>query len=96
MGGKLRQLGPILCVALGIALSPVRGLSETLRFVFLADSRGESLSEPINTPVLNTIIAQLEALSPRPAFVVFGGDMAYRAMSTARTCSRPGKISSHP
>lgn len=53
-------------------------VGESLRFVFLADSRGETLANPINTPVLNAIIAQIKALSPKPAFVVFGGDMAYR------------------
>jgi len=53
-------------------------IGEILRFVFLADSRGESLDNPINKPVLKAIISQIKALSPKPAFVVFGGDMAYR------------------
>ena len=61
-----------------VVLLPVSGYCETQRFVFMADSRGESLTEPINTPVLKAIIAQIQALSPKPAFVVFGGDMAYR------------------
>lgn len=57
---------------------------ETLRFVFLADSRSDSYGDPpapanfINTPVLNAIVAQILALSPQPSFVIFGGDMAYR------------------
>jgi hypothetical protein len=51
---------------------------ETLRFVFLADSRGDSLSNAVNLPVLNAIISQIGALSPKPSFVIFGGDMAYR------------------
>jgi len=51
---------------------------ETLRFVFLADSRGDSLKGPVNTPVLTAIISQIGALSPKPSFVIFGGDMSYR------------------
>lgn len=57
----------------------------SLRFVFLADSRRDSYGNPpivpanfINMSSLNPIVAQIGALSPRPAFVVFGGDMAYR------------------
>ncbi len=51
---------------------------ETLRFVWLADSRGDSLKGPVNAPVLNTIISQIGTLSPKPSFVIFGGDMSYR------------------
>jgi hypothetical protein len=54
------------------------GTDETLRFVFLADSRGDSLGDPVNTPVLTAIIDQINALSPKPSFVIFGGDMSYR------------------
>jgi hypothetical protein len=56
----------------------VVGTGETLRFVFLADSRGDSLDHPVNLAVLNTIISQIAALSPKPSFVIFGGDMSYR------------------
>ncbi|MEI7896802.1 MAG: metallophosphoesterase [bacterium] len=51
---------------------------ETLRFVFLADSRGDSLKEPVNIPVLTAIRNQIYALSPKPSFIFFGGDMSYR------------------
>ena len=51
---------------------------ETLRFVWLADSRGDKLDNPVNTPVLNAIISQIATLSPKPSFVIFGGDMSYR------------------
>jgi hypothetical protein len=54
------------------------GKSEKLRFVFLADSRGDSLDNAVNTPVLNAIIGQINALAPKPSFVIFGGDMSYR------------------
>ena len=51
---------------------------EKVRFVWLADSRGEALSTPINTEVLNVIISRIDTLSPKPSFVIFGGDGAYR------------------
>jgi hypothetical protein len=51
---------------------------ETLRFVWLADSRGDSLKHPVHTEVLNPIISQIAALSPKPSFVIFGGDGSYR------------------
>ena len=54
------------------------GTGETLRFVFLADSRGDSLDHPVNLPVLTAIISQIGTLSPKPSFVIFGGDMSYR------------------
>ena len=57
---------------------PPVGTSETLRFVFLADSRGDSLKHPVNYEVLNAIISKIDSLSPRPSFVIFGGDMSYR------------------
>ena len=57
---------------------PPVGTSVALRFVFLADSRGDSLDHPVNTEVLNAIISQIATLSPKPSFVVFGGDMSYR------------------
>lgn len=57
---------------------PPLGLSESLRFVFLADSRGDSLGDMIDTTALNPIIRQIGKLNPAPSFVVFGGDMCYR------------------
>lgn len=57
---------------------PVIRLDETLRFVFMADSRGDSLNIPVRTPVMRAIINQIATLSPKPAFVFFGGDMSYR------------------
>jgi hypothetical protein len=81
MNCKIKRIVSILCLVAAIVpvvFLPVSGYCETLRFVFMADSRGDSLTEPINTPVLSAIIAQIQALSPQPAFVVFGGDMAYR------------------
>jgi len=56
-------------------------MGETLRFVFLADSRGggdTGLGHPIHTEVLVPIIQAIKNLNPPPKFVIFGGDMAYR------------------
>lgn len=79
---RIKRIVSVLCLvaALGAAaLLPASGYCENLRFVFLADSRNDhSLTDPINTAVLNAIIAQIQTLSPQPAFVIFGGDMAYR------------------
>ena len=78
---KIKRIVSVLCLVAALfsaALLPTSGHCEKLRFVFLADSRGDSLTEPIDTPVLNAIIAQIKNLSPQPAFVVYGGDMAYR------------------
>jgi hypothetical protein len=57
---------------------PPVGVTETLRFVFLADSRGDSLGYMIDTTALNPIIRQIDTLNPRPSFIIFGGDMCYR------------------
>ncbi|MCX6160922.1 MAG: metallophosphoesterase [Ignavibacteriae bacterium] len=65
---------------------PPVGTGETFRFVFLADSRGEALDHPVNDTVLNAIITQISMLSPKPSFVMFGGDMSYRGyIDTAYT-----------
>ena len=53
------------------------GTGESLRFIFMADSRLDSLEQPVNTPVLNAIINQISTLSPKPSFVMFAGDMSY-------------------
>jgi len=78
---KIKRIVLVLCLVAAIVpvvLLPVSGYCETLRFVFMADSRGETLHDPVNTPVLNAIIGQIAALSPKPSFVIFGGDMSYR------------------
>jgi PKD repeat protein len=81
MISRVKRIVSVLCLAAALfsaALLPASGWCEDFRFVFLADSRSDSLSEPVNTAVLNPIIAQIKALSPPPAFVIYGGDMAYR------------------
>jgi hypothetical protein len=75
----------VLCMVAASSCSNTPSPDETLRFVFLADSRSDSnggapyaAANFINTPVLSAIVTQILALSPRPSFVIFGGDMAYR------------------
>lgn len=57
--------------------NPTTGKSGSLRFIFMADSRVDSLVHPVNTPVLNAIINEISTLSPKPSFVMFAGDMSY-------------------
>ena len=85
MAYKIKRIVSVLCLVaalFAVALLPVSGYCETLRFVFLADSPvGTPPSNPqpidlINTAILTPIINQILALSPRPSFVVFGGDQA--------------------
>lgn len=86
MTSKIRRTLSVLCLVAAIAsvvLSSVSGFCETLRFVFLADSRGGNETIPIN-PVLNNIIEKINHLHPRPVYVVFGGDMAYRGFIHGR------------
>jgi hypothetical protein len=82
---KIKRILSVLCLAgalCAVALLPVPGHCENLRFVFLADSPvgtpppNPAPTDLINTAVLNAIINQILALSPRPAFVVHGGDQA--------------------
>ena len=85
---KIKKIVSVLCLvaALGAAaLLPASGYCENLRFVFLADSRSETqapdpdhLDAAINTPVLSAIVKKILTLSPKPSFVIFGGDQAYR------------------
>ncbi len=65
-----------VAAVLAAALPTVSGHCETLRFVFMADCRGNSASDLIDTTVLKAIDEQILALSPRPSFVIFGGDQA--------------------
>jgi hypothetical protein len=93
MGYKIKRIVSVLCLAAALcaaALLPVPGYCENLRFVFLADSPvGTPPQNPqpidlINTAVLNPIINQILTLSPRPSFVVHGGDQAsYGAINGA-------------
>jgi len=81
MAYKIKRIISILCLIAAICsvtLLPASGYAENLRFVFMADSRGSYGTPIINTAVLDAINTKILALSPRPSFVVFGGDQAYR------------------
>ena len=87
MNYKIKRIISTICLVaavVSITLFPVSASCETLRFVFLADSRASNtakpspLDDPVNTEALTPIIEKIKELNPRPAFVMFGGDMSYR------------------
>lgn len=84
MTDKIQRMISTICVVAAIVsvmFFPVPASCETLRFVFLADSRGTEatgLEHPIHTEVLVPIIQAIKNLHPQPKFVIFGGDMSYR------------------
>ncbi len=71
----------LIAVILSAALPAVPGHCENLRFVFMADGRGDSLDNIVNMPILSAIESQILALDPRPSFVIYGGDSVYRGYS---------------
>src|SRR3989339_1580694 len=81
---KINRIVSILCLAAALCsmtLLPASGYAENLRFVFMADSRGNSPvppNPPINTDVLDAINKKILTLNPLPSFLIFGGDQAYR------------------
>jgi 3',5'-cyclic AMP phosphodiesterase CpdA len=68
-------------------------LAAPFSFVAMSDSRGDSLSEPINAAVLSAMVAKVLALQPRPAFVLFAGDLVFGQ----RDCpaGRPLRLAEH-
>jgi len=71
----------LVAAILSGSLPIATGHCETLRFVFMADGRGDALDDLINTDALDAINSQILALSPRPSFVIYGGDSVYRGYS---------------
>ncbi len=62
---------------------PAQDNAVSFRFVVTGDSRstnhrGNNWSSYINVPVLSSINKRILALDPRPAFIVFNGDLASR------------------
>lgn len=51
---------------------------QSLRFVWVADTRGDANNDVIDTTVLTPIVNSILALNPAPKVVIFGGDAAYR------------------
>jgi 3',5'-cyclic AMP phosphodiesterase CpdA len=81
MTSKIKRIVSILCLVAAIfsaALLPGSGYAENLRFVFVADSRGDYGTPIINTAVLDAINKKILTLTPLPSFVIHGGDQAYR------------------
>jgi hypothetical protein len=63
-------------VILPAALPTASGHCENLRFVFIDDGRGDAPDDQVKVTVLNSINSQILLFSPRPSFVVYGGDIA--------------------
>lgn len=67
------------CSCRSIPSGEIRESDETLfRFVFLGDSRGDYKADPpvyLAEEVFQKIIKRILALSPKPEFVIFNGDM---------------------
>ena len=88
MTDKFRRIVPVLLLVAAIGaviLLPASLYAENLRFVFMADSRGDYGTPIINTAVLDAINTKILALSPRPSFLVYGGDQAYFRSVSPRT-----------
>jgi hypothetical protein len=47
-------------------------------FVWVADARGDTNAQVVDTAVLTPIVDRILAMSPAPKVVIFGGDAAYR------------------
>jgi hypothetical protein len=81
MPDKIKRIVSVLCLVAALfsaALLPAAGYCENLRFVFMADSRGDYGTPIINTAVLDAINTKILSFSQRPSFVIYGGDQAYR------------------
>jgi 3',5'-cyclic AMP phosphodiesterase CpdA len=91
---KIKRIVSVLTLAaaiVSVVFLPKSASCETLRFVFLADSRGGNETEPINEPVLKAIILKIQNLPTTPSFVVFGGDMVYRGWINGHDILQEGK-----
>lgn len=70
---------------LAAAILPVSGHCAPLRFIFMADSRGQNDGDNIiNKPVLKAINDQILALPKRPSFVIHGGDQSRRGYARGK------------
>jgi len=76
-----RRIAASLLLVLALC-APCR--AEKLRFAVMGDGRGASPEESVNLPVLGEINARLTALDPKPAFVLFTGDMVYRSKNAGQ------------
>ena len=66
---KIKRIVSVLCLLAAIcsaALLPASVYAENLRFVFMADSRGDYGTPIINTAVLDAINTKILALPTRP------------------------------
>jgi hypothetical protein len=58
--------------------------AEKLRFAVMGDCRGASPADSVDLPILTEINARLMALDPKPAFILFTGDLVYRSKNAGQ------------
>jgi hypothetical protein len=70
----LRTFSLVFAIIYGV--TPVQA-DQSQSFVWVADTRGTGINDPINTSVLNPIVNTILGLNPAPKVVIFGGDPSY-------------------
>ncbi|WP_295457717.1 autotransporter domain-containing protein [uncultured Thiodictyon sp.] len=66
-----------LLIAILCQVSPVAA-EQSQSFVWVADTRSDNNTDPVQTSILTPIVNSILALDPAPQVVIFGGDGAYR------------------
>jgi Icc protein len=78
MWGKRLFAFAVLVVSLGAA-----SIAQPFRFVTTSDAQGPSEADPDPGAAFGYVIGQINALTPRPDFWIFGGDPYYSATDSA-------------
>jgi hypothetical protein len=65
-----------LVVTIVCWVTPVHA-DQSQSFAWVADTRGTSTSDLVNTGVLDPIVKSILAMTPSPKVVIFGGDAAF-------------------
>jgi hypothetical protein len=76
-----KKLSILLCISFVILLITGTGRAELVRFIVTGDSRGSSLTNPVNTTILSEIAQATIAESAN--FILFTGDLVYGSINQA-------------